>query len=100
MRVKLCEQSNVSKEKKMKKVLVIGANGTIGSSIAAHLQTLNYDVVTLNQDNTDYSEQSLQTHYESLKQGGAFDMIFCCIGILHNDIVAPEKRLGHWRDFR
>jgi len=78
----------------MKRILVIGANGTLGSSITAYLKTLHYDVETLSQDKTDYSERSLQAHYESLKQSGAFEMIFCCIGTLHNDMVSPEKRLG------
>jgi len=78
----------------MKRILVIGANGTLGASITAHLQQHGYDVATLTQKTTDYSEQSLQAHYDSLKQGGAFQMIFCCIGALHNDIVMPEKRLG------
>ena len=78
----------------MKKILVIGANGTLGSAIMSYLQQLNYDVVALTQETTDYSEQSLQAHYESLKQSGAFEMIFCCIGTLHNEIVTPEKRLG------
>ena len=78
----------------MNRVLVIGANGTLGSAIVAHLQQLKFDVVSLSQNETDYSEQSLQSHYELLKQGDAFEMIFCCIGTLHNHVVTPEKRLG------
>lgn len=78
----------------MKRVLVIGANGTIGSAIADYFDRNGYDLVTLSQQETDYSEPSLQAHYDRLKPLGAFSMIICCIGTLHNDTVSPEKRLG------
>ena len=78
----------------MKRVLVIGASGTIGSALNMRLIGLGYEVETITQEQTDYSESSLKAQYERLKQGGVFTMIFCCIGTLHNHIVAPEKRLG------
>ena len=76
------------------RVLVIGANGTIGSAIKSHLIAKRYEVESLSQETCNYSEQSLQAHYDELRQGEPFSMIFCCIGTLHNDVVSPEKRLG------
>ena len=78
----------------MDRVLVIGANGTIGFAIKKHLLNANYEVDSLTQTDTDYSEQSLQNHFLSLKQGIPFSMIVCCIGTLHNDNLSPEKRLS------
>lgn len=78
----------------MDRVLVIGANGTIGSAIKKHLLNANYEVDSLTQTDTDYSEQSLQNHFLSLEQGIPFSMIVCCIGTLHNDNLSPEKRLS------
>ena len=85
---------SVNLNKKMNRVLVIGANGTIGSAIKKHLLNTGYEVLTLTQAETDYSEQSLQGHYEAFKQSAPFSMIICCVGTLHNHIVAPEKRLS------
>ena len=78
----------------MNKALVIGSNGTIGSAIVEALKSQGMDVSVITQSQTDYTEQSLKQHYDALKLEGTFSMIFCCIGTLHNDTVAPEKRLG------
>ena len=78
----------------MKRVLVIGANGTIGSAISENLSSKGYQLETITQQQTDYSESSLEAAYKKLKEGEAFDLIFCCIGTLHNEIVSPEKRLS------
>jgi len=78
----------------MKRVLVIGTNGTIGSAITANLKDKGYLVEALSQQQGNYSESNLENVYQQLKLGEPFSMIFCCIGTLHNDIVAPEKCLA------
>jgi len=83
----------------MKKALVIGASGTIGSAIKQELLGRDYDVVTLSQAVTNYSEESLKSHFDILndqvrESGISFSLIICCIGTLHNDVVLPEKRLA------
>lgn len=76
----------------MKKALLIGANGTIGSALANAMQR-RYELYTVSREETDYTEHSLETLATSFKSAGTFSLIICCIGTLHNDNVAPEKRL-------
>jgi len=78
----------------MNKALIIGAQGTIGRALAAQLQQ-HYQVLTLSQRDSDYSEDALRHKFTKLKELGAFQAIICCIGSLHNDVLAPEKRLSH-----
>lgn len=77
----------------MKKALLIGANGTIGSELAYAMRP-KYELYTLSREETDYSEASLEKIAKELKANGQFSIIICCVGTLHNEIVAPEKRLG------
>lgn len=81
----------------MKKVLVIGANGTIGSALCSKFENPalagEYEVTKLSRQQTDYSEKSLQACSEQLDDGVPYSIIVCCVGVLHNDIVQPEKRL-------
>jgi NAD(P)-dependent dehydrogenase (short-subunit alcohol dehydrogenase family) len=77
----------------MKKALLIGANGTIGSALADAMRP-KYELYTLSREETDYSENSLENIAKELKEQGKFSLIICCVGTLHNDNVAPEKRLG------
>lgn len=81
----------------MKKVLVIGANGTLGSAICNQYENADsgdeYQVTKLTQQETDYSEQSLQAWSEKFKDGTPYKTIVCCVGVLHSEIVQPEKRL-------
>lgn len=76
-----------------KKTLIIGANGTIGSALVTRLSD-NGQLYTLSRDNTDYSEKSLEEHSARLRLEGPFTSIICCIGVLHNSRVMPEKRLS------
>ena len=71
---------------------MIGSNGTIGAAIVQELSE-TYALETLSQANTDYSSASLDEHFERLTKIGSFELIVCCIGILHDDIVKPEKNL-------
>ncbi|MEM7134414.1 MAG: SDR family NAD(P)-dependent oxidoreductase [Chloroflexota bacterium] len=73
-------------------VLLIGANSAIGQAIAHQLVT-DFQVHTLSRDNTDYSEFSLTEHAVALAEYGAFRYIINCIGILHDEVVSPEKSL-------
>lgn len=77
----------------MKRALIIGANGTIGRALQ-DLMATQYELHTLTQAETDYSDESLSSLRAALKAKGEFDTIICCIGTLHNDIVGPEKRLS------
>ena len=77
----------------MKKALLIGANGTIGSALATAMRE-NYELHTLSREQTDYSEKSLELIAKRLKEKGSFSLIICCVGVLHNEKVSPEKRLG------
>ncbi|RBP48581.1 SDR family NAD(P)-dependent oxidoreductase [Arenicella xantha] len=77
----------------MPRNLIIGANGTIGRALCQQLQGAG-ELHTLTRSQTDYSEASLQEYAGRLKTLGRFDTIICCIGTLHNDIVAPEKKLA------
>ena len=76
----------------MSQALVIGSNGTIGSVIARQLEA-SHQVVTLSRDNTDYSASDLKNHYQAFKELGSFSIIICCIGVLHDEVVNPEKKL-------
>lgn len=78
----------------MKNALLIGSNGTIGHEIGEQLKD-QYDLRTLSQNDTDYSEASLEAIAAKLQEHAAFSLIVCCIGTLHNEIVSPEKRLNH-----
>ena len=77
----------------MKKALLIGANGTIGSALATEMHP-KYELYTVSREETDYSESSLANIAQELKLKGVFSLIICCIGTLHNEVVSPEKRLG------
>lgn len=72
--------------------MIIGSNGTIGKALVKELQS-EYSVQTLSQQETDYSTDSLSAHFERLKAHGSFKLIICCIGVLHDDKVKPEKNL-------
>lgn len=78
----------------MKRALIIGANGTIGSALAT-LASENYQLETLSRETTNYSEDELTALAKDYKERGVFDLIICCIGVLHNENVSPEKRLAH-----
>lgn len=77
----------------MKRALIIGSSGTIGSALY-NLMEANNELYTISQTDTDYSDESLFALSAELKEKGDFHTIICCIGVLHNDVVAPEKRLS------
>lgn len=74
------------------KALVIGSNGTIGSAICDDLEN-EYMVVRLSRENCDFSEASLENYALQFKEMGSFSRIICCIGVLHDELVTPEKSL-------
>ena len=77
----------------MKRALVIGSQGTIGQALVEQLED-RYSVSELSRSNCDYSEQSLSEHADRLSKQGAIDLIICSIGVLHNDLLSPEKRIA------
>jgi NAD(P)-dependent dehydrogenase (short-subunit alcohol dehydrogenase family) len=77
----------------MKNALVIGSRGTIGVALVDLLRK-NYMVSELHQGNCDYSTRAMSKHAFSLSKLGTFDLIICCIGVLHNTELSPEKRLA------
>ena len=72
--------------------LVIGSNGTIASALIEELAR-THRVATLSRQQTDYTEPSLQKVSEELSALGGFDRIICCVGILQDSEVSPEKNL-------
>ncbi len=76
----------------MKNALVIGSQGTIGKALVERLCN-GYQVSEISRENCDYSEASLSEHASQLANRGSFDLIICSVGVLHNDLVSPEKRI-------
>lgn len=76
-----------------RKALIIGSNGTIGKALLETLST-GYDVRALSRQDTDYSDASLERIATNLAKDGPFQLIVCCIGVLHNEVLKPEKRLS------
>ena len=76
----------------VKRALIIGSNGTLGSALTKRLKD-DFYVHCINRDNTDYSETSLNNLANELKTKGRLHRIICCIGVLHNDSLSPEKSL-------
>ena len=74
------------------KALVIGSDGTIGSAIVDQLGS-KYEVYRISRASCDYSESALQAQFEYLMKQGKFSKIICTIGVLHDDVVKPEKRI-------
>ena len=72
------------------KALIIGSHGTIGRALVACVES-KYQVIEVNRANCDYSEADL-TRLAQQFAGDSFERVYCCIGVLHNDLVAPEKR--------
>ncbi len=71
---------------------MIGSNGAIGAAMVKELSKTK-TVETLSQTDTDYSSASLSAHFKRLNKLGHFEVIICCIGTLHDDVVRPEKNL-------
>jgi len=78
----------------MKRILVIGAQGTIGGALVSNLKECS-KVSSLSQENCDYRPESLDQAAEHIAQDGMVQQIYCCIGVLHNQDLSPEKRLAH-----
>ena len=74
------------------KALVIGSDGTIGSAIVNQLNS-DYEVYRISRANCDYSEAVLQAQSDKLLERGSFSKIICTIGVLHDDVVNPEKQM-------
>ncbi len=76
----------------MKSALIIGSQGTIGTALVDNLQGA-YLVTEINQSNCSYQEDELEAYASKFAETDGFDLIICCIGALHNERIAPEKRL-------
>lgn len=76
----------------MKSALVIGSRGTIGQSLVSRLHQ-SYRVEEISRRHTSYSESELEQLAVNLSTKGKFELIICCIGVLHNEQLAPEKRI-------
>jgi len=76
----------------MKRALVIGASGGIGTAISAELSNKGYDVTGLSRsgDGLDVTEEaSVEAAFARLE--GSFDVIFVATGALEPGGHAPEK---------
>ncbi|NND81903.1 MAG: SDR family NAD(P)-dependent oxidoreductase [Gammaproteobacteria bacterium] len=76
----------------MKNALVIGVDGTIGRALLSGLKA-DFNVTGISRKNTDYSSASLATIAGQVEQ--PVQLIICCIGVLHNEALTPEKNLKH-----
>ena len=72
--------------------LVIGSGGTIGKALCDVL-SVDHAVYRISRKNCDFSEQSLQQHAQFCQEIGQFNKIVCTIGVLHDELVQPEKRI-------
>lgn len=77
----------------MKNTLVIGSQGTIGSALCMALAD-TCAVHSISRENCDYSEAALDGAAREIAEHGPLQQIYCCIGVLHNDVLSPEKRLA------
>lgn len=77
----------------MRNALIIGSGGVIGAALVEELGQ-RYAVSHLSRDNCDYSADALASHAKRLQQLGSFELIICCVGVLHNQQLSPEKRLA------
>lgn len=78
----------------MKRVIIIGASGGIGSAVAEALDTREFDVTRLSrrQDGLDVTdEESVAAHMGALE--GPFDLVLVATGALEIAGAAPEKTL-------
>lgn len=71
-------------------VLVIGANGAIGSALTDIYDPVSR-VTRLTREYTDYQESSLAQLAKDFSSERRFRHIVCCIGTLHDSFVQPEK---------
>lgn len=74
-----------------KKALIIGNNGAIGSALVNQLK-LDYETCSISLRNSDNIELALSEKYNELS-AYSFSLIICCIGVLHSELVSPEKKL-------
>lgn len=78
----------------MKRAIIIGASGGIGSAVAEALDTREFDVTRLSrrQDGLDVTdEESVAAHMGALE--GSFDLVLVATGALEIAGAAPEKTL-------
>ena len=92
----------------MKKSLIIGAGG-IGLAVAEQLHQQNDHSITLITSNkalasdTRFNVMLVENHSEEqvasclATLSVKFDQVFCCLGMLHQDQIQPEKNLSQWR---
>lgn len=77
----------------MKRILIIGASGTIGSALVEHLSGPN-ELFTVSRQDLDYTDAQLSSLANQIKSSGKLQQVYCCIGALHNEVLSPEKRLS------
>ena len=97
----------MSNDSHSREALIVGARGTVGAALAAE-RAATYAVTGISRAGngpgeagpcpmwyTDYSEADLQRVSDELSaRRPRFDVIVCCIGVLHGDRFGPERRLA------
>ncbi len=90
----------------MSHVLIVGSSSTIATALAQKLsdrdrvfgltRTPKSSAGGWENIATDYSESSLEQIADRLQTDcGSLDLVISCVGVLHDAIVSPEKRLSH-----
>lgn len=78
----------------MKKILVMGSNGGIGSAFVEYCTNQRNTVIGLSRNDCDLtSEESIQMCVNKLKEHAPFDIILLATGLLHTDKIKPEKTI-------
>ncbi|MEM7196162.1 MAG: SDR family NAD(P)-dependent oxidoreductase [Pseudomonadota bacterium] len=76
-----------------KNALVVGSTGGIGAALVDALAP-DFEVTTLNRVNTEFTDSGLIEAERALPDHIFFSRIVCATGILHGNVLSPEKSLG------
>lgn len=82
-----------------KKLLLVGANGSIGKALSGVYRHAGWEVISISRNKesdltVDLSlEESFGETYTFLQKLGCPDMVINCNGVLHDDHHMPERRL-------
>lgn len=78
----------------MKKLLLFGSNGGIGSALMSHFEQQGFEVTGASRSDCDITcEKSVSIYVETLLGQAPFDVVFVATGVLSSESVSPEKNI-------